>query len=165
MDKGSLNIRKMEMADIPSVLEIDRQSFPVPWSERTYRLEISGNPSAHFMVAEVEAKGTGRVVGYIGYWLIVDEAHISTLAVARGMRRRKVGSRLLRAALRSAARKGAERVSLEVRESNHGAIKLYERHGFTTHSKKPEYYRDNDEDAVVMILYDLVKKLEGVREV
>lgn len=165
MDRGSLSIRKMELADIPAVLEIDRQSFPVPWSERTYRLELSGNPSAHFMVAAVDVRGRARVVGYIGYWLIVDEAHISTLAVAPSLRRRKIGSQLLRAALRSAAKQGAERVSLEVRESNLGAIKLYERYGFVSHSKKTEYYRDNGEDAVVMILYDLAKQMEGVREV
>jgi ribosomal-protein-alanine N-acetyltransferase len=160
-----LRIRKMKLDDIPDVLEIDQQSFPVPWSERTYRLELTGNPSAHFIVAEARVHEKMELVGYLGYWLVVDEAHISTIAVRPDLRRRKVGSKLLVAALKSAAIKGAERVSLEVRESNDAAIMMYENFGFEQHSRKSEYYRDNDEDALVMILYDVMEWLEGVREV
>lgn len=165
MEPNRLGIRKMTADDIPTVLEIDHQSFPVPWSERTYRLELAGNPSAHFFVAELSSGRTAKVVGYLGYWLIVDEAYISTLAVAPGMRRRGIGKQLLKTALRSAGRQGADRVSLEVRASNAGAISMYESLGFELHSRKPEYYRDNGEDALVMILYDVLGWIEGVREV
>lgn len=165
MNPGTLRIRKMTLDDIPAVVEIDQQSFPVPWSERTYRLELTGNPSAHFTVAELEIRGETKVVGYLGFWLIVDEAHISTIAVQPNVRRAGVGSKLLAAALRSAALKGADKVSLEVRESNEAAIAMYEGFGFEHHSRKPEYYRDNAEDALVMILYDLMEWLEGVWEV
>ncbi len=165
MPPNSLHIRKMTLDDIPAVVEIDKQSFPIPWSERTYRLELAGNPSSHLFVAEVEAGGGRKIVGYLGYWLIIDEAHISTIAVQASLRRKGLGSKLLGAALRSAASKGAEKVSLEVRESNKAAIAMYERFGFEHHSRKPEYYRDNDEDALVMILYDVVEWMQGVREV
>lgn len=155
----------MRLDDIPAVVEIDRQSFPIPWSERTYRLELTGNPSAHFFVAEISSGRLPKVVGYLGYWLIVDDAHISTVAVDPGMRRKGVGKILLAVAIRSASKKGADRVSLEVRETNTIAIEMYERMGFKLHSRKPEYYRDNGEDALVMILYDVVNWTEGVREV
>jgi ribosomal-protein-alanine N-acetyltransferase len=164
MGQNPLRIRGMSLEDIPDVVKIDRQSFPLPWSERTYRLELTGNPSAHFFVAELNSKGIAKLVGYLGYWLIVDEAHISTIAVAPNLRRRGIGSQLLKVALRSAAMHGADRVSLEVRESNKGAIAMYARLGFERHSRKPKYYRDNGEDALVMILYDVVKWTEGVRE-
>lgn len=165
MGASPLRVRKMALDDIPAVLEIDRQSFPVPWSEHTYRLELTGNPSAHLLVAEIRRRHGFKVIGYIGYWLIVDEAHISTLAVDPRVRRRGVGKKLLSTALRSAARKGAERVTLEVRESNSGAIAMYQSFGFELHSRKSEYYRDNGEDALVMILYDVMKWVQGVREV
>jgi ribosomal-protein-alanine N-acetyltransferase len=165
MRQNPLRIRRMRLEDIPDVVRIDRQSFPLPWSERTYRLELTGNPSAFFFVAELSSRGKAKLVGYLGYWLIVDEAHISTIAVVPNLRRRGIGSQLLKVALRSAAMSGAERVSLEVRESNEGAIAMYERLGFERHSRKPEYYRDNGEDALVMILYDVVKWTQGVREV
>jgi ribosomal-protein-alanine N-acetyltransferase len=160
-----LQIRKMDLEDISAVLQIDRQSFPVPWTERTYRLELTGNPSAHFLVAEIPTGQRMKVVGYLGYWLVVDEAHISTLAVDPRIRRKGIGSHLLKTAVRSAARQGADRVSLEVRNTNAGAIAMYERMGFELHSRKPEYYRDNGEDALVMILYDVMSWTEGVREV
>ncbi|MGD2162872.1 MAG: ribosomal protein S18-alanine N-acetyltransferase [Anaerolineales bacterium] len=165
MGESLIRIRKMELDDIPAVLKIDHQSFPVPWSERTYRLELTGNPSAYFFVAEMRNPEPLKIVGYLGYWLIVDEAHISTFAVAGRLRRRGIGTKLLETGLRSAASKGAERVSLEVRVSNAGAIAMYEKIGFERHSIKPEYYRDNGEDALVMILYDVVKWTQGVREV
>jgi ribosomal-protein-alanine N-acetyltransferase len=163
--KPVLRIRRMKVEDIPTVLTIDQQSFPIPWSERTYKLELTGNPAAHFFVAELPTRQGPKVVGYLGYWLLVDEAHISTFAVARRMRRRGIGTRLLEACLRSAAGQGAERVSLEVRETNKGAIAMYKQMGFELHSRKHEYYRDNDEDALVMILYDVMRWNEGVREV
>lgn len=162
---GTLRIRTMKLEDIPEVLEIDRRSFPSPWSERTYRLELTGNPSARFFVAEASAKSGPVVIGFLGYWLIVDEAHISTFAIAPAFRRRGVGTRLLKTALRAAAKQGATRVTLEVRESNAAAIAMYRAMGFETHSRKREYYRDNGEDALVMILYDVVKWNQGVREV
>lgn len=143
-------IRPMEAEDLPAVLRIDRLSFPTPWPERTYRYELGENPSAHLYVSEVVEDGLRRVVGYLGYWLIVDEMHISTLAVDPVYRRRGIAENLLRAALDRAADDGAELATLEVRLSNHAALELYRKHGFEVVGRRPRYYRDNGEDALLM---------------
>ena len=152
-NEPAVHIRRMTLADIEAVTAIDRRSFSVPWSERTYRMELTGNPAAYLYVAE-SASG-GAIVGYIGFWFIVDEAHISTLAVKPGRRRQGIGRRLLENALQEAARLGAELVSLEVRASNSAAIELYRQYGFKPRERRTGYYQDNGEDALYMILGDL----------
>lgn len=165
MDKvDGYKIRKMSLGDIPAVLEIDRQSFALPWSEHTYRQELIGNHSTTLFVAEIDAGRTPTIIGYVGYWLMIDEMHISTLAVSPAKRRMGVGSSLLANALKSAARHGVVRVSLEVRKTNSAAIDLYKKIGFKSHARKPNYYRDNGEDALVLVLYDVVKWAQEVRE-
>jgi ribosomal-protein-alanine N-acetyltransferase len=146
-------IRRMTLADLQAVIEIDRKSFSMPWSERTYRNELTANPAAYLYVAENAAQG--QILGYIGFWFIVDEAHISTLAVKPAYRRRGIGHWLLQMALEEAARLGAEIVSLEVRASNLAAIELYRKYGFLPRERRAGYYQDNGEDALYMILGDL----------
>ena len=148
-------IRKMAMDDLSVVLQIDRQSFPLPWPERSYRFELSKNPAAHLMVADLDEDGQQAVIGFIGCWIIVDEVHISTLAVHPDHRRQGVGERLLLEMLDHVISKGVETASLEVRESNQAAISLYQKHGFSIEGRKVGYYRDNNEDALLMILKDL----------
>ncbi len=143
-------IRPMEAEDLPEVLRIDRLSFPTPWPERTYRYELAENPSAHLYVAEAVEDGRRAVIGYVGFWLIVDEMHISTLAVDPTYRRRGIGEHLLRAALERAADQGAELATLEVRVSNDAALKLYRKHAFEVVGRRPRYYQDNGEDALLM---------------
>jgi ribosomal-protein-alanine N-acetyltransferase len=154
-------VRAMSLDDIPTVVEIDRLSFPVPWPERTYRYELTENPAAHLFVAQIAGQGSDRVVGYVGFWLIADEAHISTLAVHPNYRRRGVGARLLRAALERASGLGAEIATLEVRVSNQVAVTMYQGSGFRVAGRRARYYRDNGEDALVMTLHGL---REGQRE-
>lgn len=148
-------IRKMAMDDLSVVLQIDRQSFPLPWPERSYRFELSKNPAAHLMVADLDEDGQQAVIGFIGCWIIVDEVHISTLAVHPDHRRQGVGERLLLEMLDHVISKGVETASLEVRESNQAAISLYQKHGFSIEGRKVGYYRDNNEDALLMILKEL----------
>lgn len=148
-------IRKMAMDDLSAVLQIDRQSFPLPWPERSYRFELSKNPAAHLMVADLDEDGQQAVIGFIGCWIIVDEVHISTLAVHPDHRRQGVGERLLLEMLDHVISKGVETASLEVRESNQAAISLYQKHGFSIEGRKVGYYRDNNEDALLMILKEL----------
>ena len=148
-------IRKMAMDDLSVVLQIDRQSFPLPWPERSYRFELSKNPAAHLMVADLDEDGQQAVIGFIGCWIIVDEVHISTLAVHPDHRRQGVGERLLLEMLDYVLSKGVETASLEVRESNQAAISLYQKHGFSIEGRKVGYYRDNNEDALLMILNEL----------
>lgn len=148
----SLTIRGMGEADLPVVLEIDQLSFPVPWSERTYRSELSDLRASNLHVAEVNQDGRRRIVGYIGYWFIMDEAHISTLAVHPEFRQMGIGEHMLRTALDETLEKGILVVTLEVRKSNDAAIRLYQKFGFEVIGTRSRYYRDNSEDAHIMAL-------------
>jgi len=145
----------MTLEDIPAVLAIDQESFPIPWSERTYRFELLDNEAAHLFVA-VDGTGSGtKVVGYIGFWTIIDEMHISTLATASDWRRRGVAEQLLKIALREGHKQGAMLATLEVRVSNRAAIHLYEKYGFEGVGTRKGYYRDNHEDALLMTAEDI----------
>ena len=148
----SPNIREMKLDDMSMVLRIDRLSFPLPWSERTYRFEIEENRAASLYVIEVPRNGLSEVVGYIGLWFIVDEAHISTIAIHPDFRGHGFGDRLLQHALDYAASKGATTITLEVRVSNRVALNLYHKYGFKVVGSRPRYYRDNNEDAYLMVL-------------
>ena len=154
-ERTNVHIRSMALADVQQVIQIDGRSFTLPWSERTYHLELTENTAAHLLVAEIEKRPGKPIVGYIGFWFIVDEAHISTLAVHPDFRRKGIGRRLLEEALLEALQLGAELVTLEVRASNQIPIDLYTKFSFHVKARKPRYYRDNDEDALLMILEDL----------
>ncbi|MBM4423097.1 MAG: ribosomal-protein-alanine N-acetyltransferase [Chloroflexi bacterium] len=150
-------IEPMTLADVPQVAAIDRLSFALPWSELSYSKELTENANAHFFVAvETEEGGQwlGRasrnVIGFCGYWFIVDEAHISTIAVHPQWRGRGVGELLLTAMLRHALAQGAVMATLEVRESNAAARGLYRKYGFEVVGQRKHYYRDNGEDAILM---------------
>lgn len=152
-------IRPMTLDDLPEVLEIDRLSFALPWPERSYRFELSENSSSTLLVATRQEAGQTSLAGYVGYWLVVDEVHISTLAVHPRFRRQGIGSQLLAAALERAVRQGADFATLEVRVSNQAAIDLYHRFGFHVVGRRAKYYRDNDEDALLMTLTGLRDRL------
>lgn len=163
MNEPAVHVRRMTLADLEVVLEIDRKSFSMPWSERTYRSELTSNTAAYLYVAEEDSRG--EVLGYIGFWFIADEAHISTLAVGPAFRRMGIGRKLLQTALVEAARLGAEIVSLEVRASNRAAIALYRKHDFSLRERRVGYYQDNGEDALYMILGNLELWRSQAREV
>lgn len=153
-------IRPMTLDDLPEVQIIDRMSFPLPWSERSYRFEIQENPAAHLLTAERVEEPARILIGYVGFWIIVDEVHISTLAVHPLYRRQGIGERLLIVALRMACDIGAEIATLEVRVSNQAAVCLYRKYGFEIIGRRKRYYRDNGEDALLMTLQDLRWSLE-----
>jgi [ribosomal protein S18]-alanine N-acetyltransferase len=156
-----LTIRPMVLADVEAVYVIDRLSFSLPWTERSYRYEIMENPNALAWVAEAALPdGSHRVVGMIVTWLIVDEAHVGTIAVHPDYRKLGIGRRLLAICLAATAKKGAVQALLEVRRGNDGARRMYERFGFEVVGVRPRYYRDNGEDALLMTLHPLdLKKL------
>jgi ribosomal-protein-alanine N-acetyltransferase len=145
----------MTLDDLPAVMEIDQLSFALPWPERSFRFELTGNDASHLMVAESSVGGEDLIEGYLGYWLLIDEMHISTLAVHPEMRGRGIGERLLRAGLEQAWIQGAEMSTLEVRPSNEVAIALYRKYGFEVVGRRRAYYQDNNEDAVLMTLTGL----------
>jgi ribosomal-protein-alanine N-acetyltransferase len=145
---GEFLVRPMQPEDIPAVMEIDRDSFPNPWPENTYRYELRENRASHLLV--IQSREPSGIVGVGGYWLVVDEAHISTFAVRPEWRNRGVGSVLLNGILRQAAGLGAASAMLEVRAGNLVAQSLYRKFGFTNVGIRKEYYKDNGEDALLM---------------
>jgi ribosomal-protein-alanine N-acetyltransferase len=147
-----MKIRRMTLDDIGQVLEIDRASFNQPWPERSFRFEVENNPASRAWVAEQN----GRIVGMIVAWLMIDEAHIATIATHPQFRRQGIASHLLRHALDYMRDEGAVSSFLEVRESNLAAQELYRRFGFEETGRRPRYYKDNGEDAILMLLESLV---------
>ena len=143
--------RRMTLEDIPVVHEIDLLSFSLPWPERSFRFEISENPVARGWVAETD----GRIVAMLVLWRIIDEAHIATIATHPDFRRQGIGERLMIEALLQARQEGARYAFLEVRAGNLSAQTLYKKYGFITTGVRPRYYKDNDEDAILMDLEDL----------
>ncbi|HVM71429.1 MAG TPA: ribosomal protein S18-alanine N-acetyltransferase [Anaerolineales bacterium] len=142
------SIRRMILEDVPAVHEIDLLSFSLPWPERSFRYELTENQVSRGWVAEVE----GKIAAMLVLWLIVDEAHIATIAVHPDFRRQGIGEQILLYALRAAHNEGAQRAFLEVRAGNTAAQAMYKKYGFEVVGVRPGYYKDNNEDALLMNL-------------
>ncbi len=141
--------------DLPAVMEIDRQSFAQPWSESTYRTELRNRRDCRYVTARrIDAAGS-RIVGYGGLWLVVDDGHITTLAVAADQRGRGIGGLLLEALIDAALAIGAAQLTLEVRAGNLAAQRLYLAYGFAPVATRARYYHDNGEDALIMWTDDI----------
>lgn len=172
----TLTLRYMRTADIPQVVAIDARSFDPPWSARSYHYEVNESTYSHMVVLEQQvdqaARGWRRlfpwlsngaaaqrtIVGYGGLWHVVDEAHISTIAVHPDWRGHGYGELLLAAMIRRALMLDAAYIVLEVRVSNTTAQSLYQKYAFRTFGVKANYYRSNNEDAYDMRL-DLTDEL------
>jgi ribosomal-protein-alanine N-acetyltransferase len=139
-------IRRARKKDIASVTRLDRLCFSLPWSEQTFSQEITGNEFAFYIVAESD----GYIVGYAGLWRILEEGHITNIAVHPDYRRKGLGKRLLTELMARTSRQGIARFTLEVRRSNSSAIALYLGMGFLIMGVRPGYYDDNGEDALIM---------------
>jgi ribosomal-protein-alanine N-acetyltransferase len=145
-------IRKMTVEDVPAVSQIDRLSFSLPWPEHSFQYEVSDNRVAHCFVAEAEDK---RIAAMVVSWIIVDEMHIATIATHPDFRRQGIGSRILNEALMDGQAAGARLAFLEVRAANEAAKSMYRKFGFEITGKRPKYYKDNGEDAILMTLEPL----------
>ena len=144
-------IRKMTLEDVPGVIDLDQKSFSLPWPERSFRFELTANSASRSWVADLD----GKIVGMIVVWLIIDEAHVATLATHPDFRRRGIAKKLLAHALRNLMDDGARSSFLEVRESNIAAQEMYRKFGYEASGRRPRYYKDNDEDAILMNLASL----------
>ena len=151
LSDGDILLRRMQEADLEQVQAIDRLSFSLPWPAKAYRFELTQNPNSVQWVAEsLLPDQPGRVLGMIVIWHILDEAHIATLAVHPEARGRGIARGLLAIALIEAIQRGASLATLEVRAGNQAAQKLYNRFGFKIVGQRPHYYKDNNEDALIM---------------
>lgn len=146
----TLRFETLEEAYLPAILDIEARSNTSPWSERSFRNELN-HEHGIFLVAIAN----GSVVGYGGIWLVVDEAHVTNVAVSPEHRRQGIGRRLMVELLERAKTAGMTCSTLEVRVSNEPAIKLYEDLGYLRTALRRNYYPDNREDAVVMWLHQL----------
>lgn len=143
-----LQIRRMSPDDLDQIMEIEPIAFGTHhWSRQSFINELN-NPSGYYFVAVDWISGS--VAGYSGFWLIGEEAHITTLAVHPDLRRRYLGELLLINDIEEAQKVGASWLTLEVRVSNYSAQALYFKYGFKNLGTRRKYYQDNDEDALVL---------------
>ena len=170
-------VEPMKTEDLDAVMEIEYEAFSAPWSARAYDYELHYNEMAHYSVVrpqiEIPIPATAAeppfwkrlfsrehpaalstwhfsIIAYGGFWLMVDEAHISTIASHKDWRRHGVGELLLASLIDQATELGAHAVTLEVRVSNTAAQSLYQKYGMTVEGKRKKYYSDNGEDAYIM---------------
>ncbi len=154
----SINIRRMTLEDVPAVIELDQLSFSLPWPERSFRFELTENPASRGWVIEAD----GKIVAMLLAWLLVDEAHIATIATHPDVRRQGIGKKLLAHALHHMKNEGAVSSFLEVRAGNLAAQEMYRKFGYKVSGHRKRYYKDNDEDAILMTLESLnFEKLAG----
>mgnify|MGYP001953974939 CR=1 FL=1 len=144
----SLTFRLLNVNDIDGILNIEHQSFTLPWSKEAFYNELTKNQYALYVGLEDEVEG--KIIGYCGVWIIVDEAHITNVAVLPEYRGRKLGEAIMRKVMDVAREKGAKTMTLEVRLSNYVAQSLYRKLGFQNGAIRKNYYTDNQEDAIVM---------------
>ncbi|WP_036577179.1 ribosomal protein S18-alanine N-acetyltransferase [Oceanobacillus picturae] len=143
---SEITIRKMEIADVDQVMEVERVSFTTPWTTDIFYQEIVDNQYAYYYVIE----WNGRIVGYVGTWVVLEDAQVTNIAIMPELRGNKLGEKLFQYMLLQVKLIGATRLSLEVRESNIPAQKLYRKFGLVPGGIRKNYYTDNQEDAIVM---------------
>jgi [ribosomal protein S18]-alanine N-acetyltransferase len=145
-------IRRMRPEDLGEVMAIEGECFPHPWSEELFRREMSHEWSS-ILVAETEdEQGRPSVIGFIIYWLVHDEIHILNVAAHPQWRRRGVARALLAEGVRNAKSGRGVLATLEARRSNAAALALYRTFGFRPVGVRPNYYSDDGEDAIVMVM-------------
>ena len=144
MDKGI--VRPMLINDLKAILDIERDSFATPWSLEAFKAELKDNEYARYFCLELE----GQVIGYMGLWFILDEGHITNIAITPNLRGQQWGEFLMRSVMEKMVEQGMERMTLEVRVSNNPAQSLYERLGFAIAGVRKGYYADTREDAMIM---------------
>ena len=144
-------VRPMRREDLDAIVEIEHLSFAIPWSRASFEQELTENRCARYLVVVAD----DRPVGYAGMWLVLDEGHITNVAIHPDYRGRKLGEKLMRALIQLAADTSLSWMTLEVRRSNFVAQSLYRKLGFIDVGYRKRYYADNKEDALIMALETL----------
>ncbi len=147
-----VTIQSISVDQIESIFVLDRLCFGGLWSIDSYRRELT-NENSHFLGISVDKNlepETSGIIGFGCFWAILDEAHITLLGIHPQYQRQGLGQLLLGALLDRAREIEMARATLEVRDSNHGAIRLYEKFRFETVGRRKKYYQDTGEDGVIM---------------
>lgn len=145
---NEIEICKMTFDDLDGVYEVEKTAFPIPWPKSSFEEELK-NILASYFVAKVERK----VVAYIGMWFVMDECHITNVAVHEKFRRQKIASKLIQKMIKECKEHGTKYIELEVRENNIEAQNLYEKFGFQEACRRKDYYKNPDntrETAIIM---------------
>lgn len=142
----TIKLDNMIIDDLEYVLEIEQNSFSIPWSRESFISELTKNKLAKYIVARID----NVIVGYAGIWQILDEGHITNIAVCMEQRRKKIGSKMVEGLINLANNIGINSLTLEVRESNISAQALYKKFGFEISGVRKKYYSDNGENALIM---------------
>ena len=143
--ENNIVIRPMTKDDVDDVYKVEEDCFVDPWSKESIRKELK-NDLARYLVAEID----GEIVGYVGVWFVVDEGHITNVAVHSNYRGKKIGDKLVKEMVELCRQSNIVAMTLEVRESNIVAQNLYKKYGFKMGGIRKEYYSDNKEDAIIM---------------
>lgn len=138
----------MNKSHIDGIMEIEKDSFAIPWSRASVEKELRNNLAIYTVVKEND-----KVVGYGGMWHVVNEGHITNIAVHKDYRRKGIGNIIVNKLIEIAEEKEMIGLTLEVRKSNVPALELYRKNGFKLEGIRPEYYEDNKEDAYIMWKY------------
>lgn len=151
---NQLQIRRMRAEDVPEVMEIESVSFGRHhWSDDSFHNEMNNQVGRYYSLIHT---GMPKLIGYCGFWLILDEAHITTIAVHPQFRGNALGEVMLVQTLERAMSQSIHWVTLEVRTSNYNAQNLYYKYGFNSVGVRPKYYQDNQEDALIMTTSDIL---------
>ncbi|WP_346354860.1 ribosomal protein S18-alanine N-acetyltransferase [Azotosporobacter soli] len=137
--------RRMNLADVDGVLAVEQATFSVPWSRDAFVGEMNNELAMYIVALE-----GGKIIGYAGAWVIVDEAHVTNVGIIAEWRGRGLGERLMRELIAKVKARGATAMTLETRVSNRVAQSLYGKLGFKSAGFRRKYYTDNQEDALIM---------------
>ena len=144
---GEISFSSLKESDLEEVLAIERASFPTPWTRGMFLEDTARGDIAVFIVARSE----NRIIGYGGFWLVLNEAHLGNLAVHPRFRHQGIGKEILKKLIEIACSKKANLMTLEVRETNEIARALYEKMGFKLVAIRKGYYQDTKEDAYIFL--------------
>ena len=142
----TITVRPMVMTDVDGVMAVEHDSFLTPWSRSAVEEELAQNRLARYIVA-VE---NGEIVGYAGTWLVINEAHVTNVAVSGQRRREGIGRLLMQKLMDLARENDMESMTLEVRVSNAAARHLYQQLGFVEAGIRKNYYSETKEDALIL---------------
>jgi len=145
-DLGLPIVRPMTEDDLPEVTAIENQSFSSPWTTEAFQSELRNNVLAYYNCLVFQ----GQIIGYMGYWSIFGEAHVTNMAIHPDYRHWGWGEYFFRSVMKQCVNSGIERMTLEVRASNLAAQNMYTKLGFRSVGRRKKYYSDNQEDALIM---------------
>lgn len=146
IDINDVRIRRMNSEDIDGVMNVETQCFKIAWSKESFEYEMKENNKAMYVIAEYK----GIILGYAGLWKILDEGHITNIAVLGEFRRKGIATLMLNKLIKLAQDEDVKSFTLEVKNTNNIAINLYENLGFCACGLRKGYYKDTNDDAIIM---------------